>query len=470
MGVDLKDHSLGLVSELEKYIGKIIGRERLIVIAGHPGSGKTILASSICLAFAYQGLRCLYVSFQESKEKFIDETAAVGIELEKYEELNLFRFLKLPVVTDEQSLSQILTIINREVVNSSPRVIVVDSVSPLLKTISTDVAIRGYLQNYFYDLQKVVKGPVILIAELPFGRETIELGDLEFVGDVFIILKHRITRGLLERFMEIRKVRGHELTIAELPFSIRSRAGISILPPPILSEISEVEEYVETPCEILRNDIPQVHKSISIYYEYPANSRPWAPPIYIALLGLYAHNARKPVLFITYTYPRNIILLAFKQVIERYTGCRECADSMMGNIIVEPVNPFAYSFTELNALENELVDKIDPGLVIFHDVGVLMNSIRNIEDYMHLLQNQIFYFKRKGVMVARFASRITPRVSELNKAISDLVMEVNCINDCLDYNIYIWSRFGNPRLLKSSELRECIKETTYRIMDILRSK
>jgi len=186
-----------LINELEKHIGNV-NKERLIVIAGHPGSGKTILASSICLAFVYQGLKCLYVSFQEPKEKFLDETAGVGLELEKYEKIGLFRFLKLPVVTDGSSLNQIINIINKEVANYSPRVVAIDSISSMLKTLSADIEIRGYLQNYFYELQKMVKGPVILIAELPFGMETIELGNIEFVSDVFLILKHRITRGLLD--------------------------------------------------------------------------------------------------------------------------------------------------------------------------------------------------------------------------------------------------------------------------------
>lgn len=465
----IKENHMKLINELEKHIGDV-SKERLIVIAGHPGSGKTILASSICLAFVYQGLRCLYVSFQEPKEKFLDETAGVGLELEKYEKIDLFRFLKLPVVTDSSSLNQILSIINKEVATYSPRVVVIDSISSMLKTLSADIEIRGYLQNYFYELQKIVKGPVILIAELSFGMETIELGSIEFVSDVFLILKHKITRGLLERFMEIRKVRGHELTVAEIPFSIRSKTGISLLSPPILSEISEVEEFVEMPCEILRSSIPRIHKSILIYYEYPAKFRPWVPSIYIALLGLYAHNTRKPILFITYKYPRNIVLLAFKHAIERSTGCKECADLMVSKLIIEPVNPYAYSLTELNALENELVDKFDPGMIIVHDVGILMNSTKNIEDYMHLLQNQIFYFKRKGIMMARFASRITSHVSKLNKAISDLVMEVKCTNKCLDYDIYIWTRFNDPILLKSNELRECIKEATYKIVNMMKSK
>ena len=33
-------HVLNLINELKKYIGDFLGREKLIIIGGHPGSGK----------------------------------------------------------------------------------------------------------------------------------------------------------------------------------------------------------------------------------------------------------------------------------------------------------------------------------------------------------------------------------------------------------------------------------------------
>ncbi|MEM0224705.1 MAG: AAA family ATPase [Desulfurococcaceae archaeon] len=51
-------HVLNLINELKKYIGDFLGREKLIIIGGHPGSGKTTLASSICLASVQQEYRC----------------------------------------------------------------------------------------------------------------------------------------------------------------------------------------------------------------------------------------------------------------------------------------------------------------------------------------------------------------------------------------------------------------------------
>jgi len=71
-----------------------------------------------------------------------------------------------------------------------------------------------------------------------------------------------------------------------------------------------------------------------------------------------------------------------------YAGSSEVLSTILNNIVVKPINPYAYSLPELNAMENELIERYDPVQVVFHDVGVLMASTRDIENYMHLLQNQ----------------------------------------------------------------------------------
>ncbi|MEM0282260.1 MAG: ATPase domain-containing protein, partial [Desulfurococcaceae archaeon] len=419
-------HVLNLINELKKYIGDFLGREKLIIIGGHPGSGKTTLASSICLASVQQEYRCLYISLQEPKEKFYEEIKAVGLNLEEYEKNGYFKFIKLPLLSDEETLEQLFNTITKEIAEFKPRVIVVDSITPLLKTVTQDVKARSYLQNYFYELQRIISGPVILIAELPYGEEQLKLGDVEFVSDVIIVLKHRVIRGLIARFMEIRKIRGHNLTLAEIPFSIQPQRGIVLLPPPILSEISEVREFIEVPCTNLSESIPKLMKSANIYYEYPPHFRVGEPGVLIPMLGLASNELRKPVLFITYKYPEDSIKALFERIIEMYAGSSEVLSTILNNIVVKPINPYAYSLPELNAMENELIERYDPVQVVFHDVGVLMASTRDIENYMHLLQNQIFYLKRKGIMVARYASRIDPRISRINASISDVIVKAIC--------------------------------------------
>jgi hypothetical protein len=225
-----------------------------------------------------------------------------------------------------------------------------------------------------------------------------------------------------------------------------------------LSEISETHEFIEIPCRNLSVSIPKLKKSMTIYYEYPAYYRVSEPGVLIPLLGMISGEFKKPVLFITHKYPEESIRALFELVVRQYTSNSRVLDDVLGNLVVKPINPYSYSLSELNALENELVEQYDPVQVIFQDVGLLMSSIKDIETYIHLLHNQVFYFKKKGVMIARYASRINPMISRINASISDVVLKAKCGKDCVDYKLYAWARLGKPKLLNSSEVGICIRE------------
>jgi circadian clock protein KaiC len=60
--------SVKAVDYLKELLGDFVGFPRLVVVAGHPGSGKTSLASTICLYALEKNEKCLYISFQEDRE------------------------------------------------------------------------------------------------------------------------------------------------------------------------------------------------------------------------------------------------------------------------------------------------------------------------------------------------------------------------------------------------------------------
>ncbi|MEM1800692.1 MAG: ATPase domain-containing protein, partial [Desulfurococcaceae archaeon] len=53
------------IEGLNELFKGAINQPYMIVIAGHPGSGKTTLASKICYSNALLGYKCIYVTFYE---------------------------------------------------------------------------------------------------------------------------------------------------------------------------------------------------------------------------------------------------------------------------------------------------------------------------------------------------------------------------------------------------------------------
>jgi circadian clock protein KaiC len=183
-----------------------------VLVAGHPGSGKTTLAASICYFNTVKGNKCLYVTVYEEKEKFYKFMEKLGLRFKDVEEKGLFKFIRFPLTLD---VDKALEVISKVVSEEGFNIVVVDSATALVDVLKLDIEKRALLLNYFYQLPTIANGLLILIAELPYSRQTLDLASAEFITDAVIILKNVIEDGFAVRLMEIRKVRGKPIHIAE---------------------------------------------------------------------------------------------------------------------------------------------------------------------------------------------------------------------------------------------------------------
>ena len=120
------------LKELEERFKDSLQPGTLVIIVGHPGSGKTTLAVQLCYANAMEGDKCLYVSFQEDKGKLYRHMKKLGFYLEDLEKKGVFKYVRLPMtaLVDDlmKELSTLLT-------TDSYDVIIVDSVNALLDSV-----------------------------------------------------------------------------------------------------------------------------------------------------------------------------------------------------------------------------------------------------------------------------------------------------------------------------------------------
>ena len=450
------------VEGLDKLFGEALKPPATIVIAGHPGAGKTTLASSICYYNAINGHKCFYVSLQEDKAKLYGNMRNLGLDLEALESKGLIKFAKFPLYSE---VSEIANEISSAVSSEGFSVVVIDSVNPLLQAVKGDYGKRAWLQNYFYDLARVINGVVVLVAEFPFGKKRIELGAIEFVVDAMIILKHDIERGLLTRKIEIRKARGAPLHIAEMPFTIQQGKGLVVYVPPILEEIAREGPEISIPCEKLRSimgDEAYLHKGMVLFIAYPPDARPL---LYVPVLFgiIIANNLRAHV--ISYLYPPEIVKLLIYKSLGAFIE-RERVEMLVDkHIKVSGINPFTYSLCELLYKELEILSK-ESDIVVFHSVDIPYAMVRDKGEYLQQLYNQINYLKNMQKLVVRIASVTSEEMYNLNTAISDVVMrfELERKDSDLEYKLYVWRRgLAKPFILGTKDLMECICEITEKI-------
>lgn len=227
---------------LDELIDGGIPRGSSVLLTGSCGTGKTILS----LQYLYQGALSeepgVYVTFEESREKILEQTTAFGWDIERLEQENLLRIY----VVDTDDIEDILAKIKELVNEISAKRLVLDSLTTMMEhgviyrsQISKDMSKYGKRGRIFKfpghgseitrkDVYFIV-GEInkigttaILISEVGedsnfLSRDTIS----EFACDGVILLKNDAIGGGIERLLSVRKMRGTriDMTLTIIKFT-----------------------------------------------------------------------------------------------------------------------------------------------------------------------------------------------------------------------------------------------------------
>ncbi len=456
------------IKDLDRLIGKALAPGSFIVVAGHPGAGKTTLASSICYANMLENKKCLYVSFQEDKEKLYRNLLSVNINFKEMEEKGLLRFLKLPLPAHDEAVEKFLDKMMELIVKNDPKVVVIDSITPLLNTVRDNIKARALLQNFFAEIPKEIKGLVVLIAEIPMMEEKIMIGDIEFVADAILILKHRVERNLLVRELEIRKVRGVPITLAKVPVAIIEGKGLVMHAPPILEEIpSRPKELYEFPCTKLRDLFKGIRKGDVIYISFPPDNR--RGTIWLFIVGFIIANNLKTVM-ISYKRSSEELKENLYEYVRSVCGCVEKIKELMKDKIkFYSINPAGTSIGVGSLWELSIIERENPDMIIFHSVD-LPARIFEEKEYLTSLMNQLFLLKKKGVIIVRIGSK--DEKYDLHASLADLVVRIDTVikDNKPTQTIYVWKVGSDPIILDKEDIEYCIHEMMNRINEIIEER
>ena len=281
--------------------------------------------------------------------------------------------------------------------------------------------------------------------------------DIEFLADIILTLKQEIKNNVLSRVIEITKARNARISVAAIPFTIVDGRGIVAHEPIMLQEIPSLKpERILIPCSILGDYIEYLNKGHVIYVTYPPDARPL--PLIFIVLGIIIVNSLKSV-FISYKYSpyeiRDLVKRGFRSI-----GLDpELADKVIEKyFILKSINP-ATSNEQQYIWEIEMIKTHNPDAVIFHGVDIVAN-IRDSYMYRLGLLNQIFQFKKMGMLVIRLGS-YDEKWYSWNATISDVVVRFELASDRFgqpNYRVYIWRTGKPPLILDYKQLEKCIYE------------
>jgi KaiC/GvpD/RAD55 family RecA-like ATPase len=191
-----------------------------VLIAGGPGTGKSLLCRHICYNLISKGKKCMYVSFEESKERVIRSMENFGWDIKKFIEngdfliqkinpLDILR-MKFGSIGGSGSATELSYKIKPLVIpkDFQPDIIIVDSLTAIIAaSVSKDKNYRVYLQQLFSFFEETGSTSFLITETDPIPTRYSETGIEEFLADGIIVLYNVQKQDSRENAIEVLKMR-----------------------------------------------------------------------------------------------------------------------------------------------------------------------------------------------------------------------------------------------------------------------
>lgn len=199
---------------------KGIPRGNSILVAGGPGTGKSTFCRQVCFNVVSKGKNCMYVSFEESKERIIKSMNAFGWDVQKYLDegklliqkvnpLDILR-MKFGSIGGSGSATELSYKIKPLVIPKGfdPEIIVVDSLTAIIAaSVTKDKNYRVYLQQLFSFFEETGATSLLITETDPIPTRYSETGIEEFLADGIIVLYNIQKSNSRENAIEVLKMR-----------------------------------------------------------------------------------------------------------------------------------------------------------------------------------------------------------------------------------------------------------------------
>jgi len=208
------------VSGLDDVLEGGFPKGSLIVLAGNPGTGKTVFAAQ----FIYRGAAGqdepgVYVSFAENREAFIENMKGFGFNFETLEKKGKFRFLDLLTVR-EAGVSTVLSTVVDAVEEVKAKRLVIDSYTALAQAFEKPFDSRIVTHTLLGKIVRQAGCTSLIIGEVPYRGTRIGTGMEEFVADGVLLFRAGELDGRLFRDLEIKKMRGTRIAQNTVAFTL----------------------------------------------------------------------------------------------------------------------------------------------------------------------------------------------------------------------------------------------------------
>ncbi|MEM2848223.1 MAG: ATPase domain-containing protein, partial [Zestosphaera sp.] len=426
----------------------------MVSIIGASGTGKTILATTVCYSNALRGHPCLYASLQEFKDRFYKNFARLGFDLRELESRGLFKFVTLTIPGTSEIVEELVSMLENEVIAGKTRVLVIDSLTPLLRAIRDNVSGRAFLQNNLYTLSKLLNGLLVITLEETGADETMR-ADVEHVSDIVIHLRAESNKRLLTRFASLIKTRGAQIFPVEIPFTIEEGRGIKFWHLTLIKEIpNPLESKLLFPCRTLGDSVKEASLNSVVSLVSTTRPVPLTEIVTLIYATMLLNNLNKVLIF-SYMLPTKKIIDEFRKAASGDEVVSEAINKLITDkILVKSLNPSSMTLQELYGEELNTIREYNPDAVVFLDTQVpeAIHARENPIEYIKLLRDQALYSKQSGRLLIRFSNYSSEEFIKSLQLISDVTIILD------KEKVIIQTSYGSSFEIPAEAFRNCLIE------------
>jgi len=211
------DRILSGVPGMDELLGGGLPKGRTILVSGACGTGKTIFVSHFVQEGVKQNENCVYVTFEQMKEKLNEDLKEIGIDFSRMEAEDKLTVVGGPVghikFFKEKTKANMFDISNeiKEVIQEKNATrVVIDSINLFTMLFENDLERRKAMAELTSMLEKL-NCTTLLTCEVREGTKDISwYGFEEFVVDGVIALYRIFFENSFERAISVVKMRGIE--------------------------------------------------------------------------------------------------------------------------------------------------------------------------------------------------------------------------------------------------------------------
>jgi len=223
------------IQGLDPLIGGGFLANKVYLVSGEAGVGKTIFG----LQFIYSGLilgeSCIYATADEKVNHIFDDARSLGWDFAKYVEAKKLVIMGVSTRFADLRSGEVKLIDTHDMVDALAKQVksvgasrlVIDPVAPLIYGEQSSVFIQGHILNLILEVEDNVQCTTLVTSDIIAGNPGLSrYGVEEFVTEGVIILGMTKENGHRVRILSVRKMRSTDADIQDHAFQIIAQRGI----------------------------------------------------------------------------------------------------------------------------------------------------------------------------------------------------------------------------------------------------